>query len=198
MMTKLNFSLLEPKKQLAKLSVDSLTCKIGSTSIVPSTSVRNLGAWFDLNLGMSTHITKACSMSFFHLNNIKRVSKFLSKDSLVTLIHAFITNRLDYCNSLLYGLPTSELAKLQRVHNAAARLVSNTHKFNHISPVLCQLHWLPVKFRVDFKILLLTFKALHGLAPKYISDLVIVKLKASTYCLRSNKIYLENLKCKIH
>ena len=192
---KTEFLIIGTKQQLAKLSVDSL--KIGSTSIVPSTSVRNLGAWFDSNLGMSTHITKACSISFFHLHNIRRISKFLSKNSLITLIHAFITNRLDYCNSLLYGLPTSELAKLQRVHNVAARLVSNTHKFDHISPVLRQLHWLPVKFRVDFKILLLTFKALHGLAPKYICDLVTVKT-ASTYCLRSNnKVYLENPKCKI-
>ena len=109
----------------------------------------------------------------------------------------FITNRLDYCNSLLYGLPTSELAKLRRVHNAAARLVSNTQKFNHISPVLHQLHWLPVIFHIDVKILLLTFKALHGLSPKYISDLVSVK-KGFNYCLRSNnKVCLEYPKCKM-
>ena len=135
---KTEFLIIGTKQQLAKLSVDNL--KIGSTNIVPSTSVRNLGAWFDSNLCMSTHITKACSTSFFHLHNIRRIRKFLSKDSLVTLIHAFITNRLDYCNSLPYGLPTSELAKLQRVQNAAARLVNNTQKFNHVSLVLHQLH----------------------------------------------------------
>lgn len=87
---------------------------------------------------------------------------------LQTVIHAFITSRLDYCNSLYFGLPKSSLDRLQLVQNAAARLLTGTRKREHITPVLASLHWLPVKFRIDFKILLYVFKALHGCAPQYI------------------------------
>ena len=94
---------------------------------------------------------------------------------------AHIISPLDYCNSILYGLPSSELIKLQRVQNAAARLVTSTPRYCHITPILYELHWLPVKFRIDFKLLLITFKALYGMAPKYIADLLNIrkKLKAT-------------------
>ena len=87
-------------------------------------------------------------------------------------IHAFISSRLDYCNSLLSGIDQSSLRRLQLVQNAAARLLTGTKKREHITPVLAALHWLPVHFRIDFKILLFTFKSLHGLAPSYLADLV--------------------------
>ena len=90
---------------------------------------------------------------------------YLSNDSLSTLVQAFITSRLYYCNGLLYGLPKEEKAKLQRVQNAAAWLVMGTTMLSPITPVLHELHWLPVQARINFKILLLAFKADHGLAP---------------------------------
>ena len=109
--------------------------------------------------------------------------------SLLTLVHAFITNRLDYCNALLYGLPKEQIAKLQHVQNAAARLIVDIGKYSHITPVPYELHWLPVQARIHFKILLLAFKA--GLAPVYICNLLAVKCKSS-YNLRSNSgILLE-------
>ena len=98
------------------------------------------------------------------------------------LVHAFITFRVDYCNSLLYGLPSYQFHKLQRVLNASARLVCNVPRFCHISPLLRGLHWLPVKARIEFKILLITFKAIHGLAPKYLCELLT--FKSSLYNLR--------------
>lgn len=88
------------------------------------------------------------------------------------MVHAFITSRLDSCNSILYGLPEAELSKLQRIQNTAARLVARVKKSDHISPVLHNLHWLPVRSRIVFKILLITFKALHGQAPIYITELL--------------------------
>ena len=91
--------------------------------------------------------------------------KYLSKDSLLNLVHAFITSRLDYCNALLYGLPKEQITKLQHVKNAAARVVMGIGKYSHITPVLYELHWLPVQARIQFKITLLAFKAIHSLAP---------------------------------
>ena len=101
-----------------------------------------------------------------------------------------ITCRIDYCNSLLCGLPDNSLNKLQRVQNAAARLITGTAKFSHITPVLCSLHWLPIKQRVQFKMLILVFKAINGLAPNYISNLVNI------LCRRNNEILLEPYKGK--
>ena len=132
-----------------------------------------------------THLTKSCNAAFFHLFNIRRIRKFLSQDTTRTLVNAFVTSRLDYCNSLLYGLPATHLNKLQRVQNTAARLICNISRFDHITPTLYNLHWLPVKFRIDFKVLLITYKAVHGLAPEYITDIITVKPK-SHYSLRSN------------
>ena len=135
---------------------------------------------------MSTHISKSCSAAFFWLHNIKRISKCLVKDKLEMVLNAFVTSRIDYCNGLLYGLPDCEITKLQRVQNAAARLLTSSRKYDHIMPVLHDLHWLPVNYRIHFKILLLTFKAaLNGMAPAYISDLINVR-KHARYSLRSN------------
>ena len=99
-------------------------------------------------------------------------------------MHAFVTSRIDYCNGRLYGLPECEITKLQRVQNAAARVLTSSRKYFHIPPVLQELHWLPVRYRIHFKILLLTFKALNGMAPAYISDLINVR-KHARYLLRS-------------
>ena len=102
------------------------------------------------------------------------------------MIHAFVSSRLDYCNSLLYGLPELQIDKIQRVQNAAARLIFKKPKFCHITPVLSQLHWLPIKYRIEFKILLMTFKAIHGMAPNYICKL-LRRRKSTTSSLRSSK-----------
>ena len=137
-----------------------------------------------------------CKAAFFNLHNIRRKGRYISNDSLSTLAQAFITSRLYYCNGLLYGLPKEEKAKLQRVQNAAARLVMGTTMLSPITPVLHELHWLPVQARINFKILLLAFKADHGLAPAYINILAF-KCKSS-YNLRPNSgILLEPPKGKM-
>ena len=123
--------------------------------------------------------------SFYYLYNIRQIRKYLSRDSSETLIHAFVSSRLDYCNSLLYGLPQVQIDKIQRVQNKAARLIFKKPKFCHIIPVLSQLHWLPINYHIEFKILLMTFKAIHGMAPDYICKL-ISRRKSAGYSLRSN------------
>ena len=115
----------------------------------------------------------------------------------VTSVHAYITSRLDYCNGLLFGLRKAQIAKLQRVRNAAARLILGVGKFSHITPALYELHWLPVSLRIDYKILLLTFKCIYGLAPTYFSDLISIKSNSS-YNLRSTgKLLLDHPKGKM-
>ena len=117
--------------------------------------------------------------------NLRSIRKYLFKDNTKTLIHAFISSRVDYCNSLLYGLPEYQLNKLQRVQNMCARLICNESKYCHITPLLVDLHWLPVKFRIEFKILLIVFKIFKGFAPSYLSFLITPK-PGSKYNLRSS------------
>ena len=93
-------------------------------------------------------------------------------------------SHIDYCNSLLYGLPNSQLGKIQRVLNASARLVCNAPRFCHITPIMHDLHWLRISARINFKVLLLTFKALHSLAPQYLRSLI--SNKTSCYNLRGS------------
>ena len=109
---------------------------------------------------------------FFHLRNIRRIRDCLSLADTEKLVHAFITSKLDNANSLLYGLPKFLINRLQNVQNAAARVVTRTRKYDHIKPVLKQLHWLPISQRINYKILLLTYKALNGQAPSYITELL--------------------------
>ena len=120
-------------------------------------------------LGNNTDICKSC---YFNIRNIYRIRKFLSTEDTKILVNAFVTSRLDNCNSLLYGLPHGLLHKLQLVQNCAARLILGGYKYDHITPLLRELHWLPVEHRIVFKLLLLTFKALNDLAPCYISKLL--------------------------
>ena len=105
--------------------------------------MRNLGSWFDHNLEMSSHLSKQCASAFYHLHNISRIRKFLNTDTTKALVDTFVTSRVDYCNSLLYSLPASHLNKVQRVLNAAARLVFRAPRYCRITPLLYELHWLP-------------------------------------------------------
>ena len=136
--------------------------------------VRNIGVLMDSSLSMEQHITNTCKSGFYHLRNISRIRKYLSRQSAESLVHAFVTSRLDFCNSTLYGLPGYLIERLQKVQNAAARVVTLTGKHEHITPVFYNLHWLPVEQRIMYKLALLTYKALNGLAPKYISDLISI------------------------
>ena len=112
--------------------------KVGQAEVTPVSSVRDLGAWFASHLDMSTHVTKACSSTFYYLYNIRHIRKYLSRESTERLVHAFVTSRLDYCNSLLYGVSEYQIRKLQRVMNVSVRLLYCVpiSKYCHITPVL--------------------------------------------------------------
>ena len=133
---------------------------------------KNLGVYFDNHLCLDTHLSKTAKSLNSSLYKTGKIRKYLDKKSCATLLSGIFTSRLDYCNSLLYGLPKCSIDKLQKLQNRAARTLTFTRKFDHISPVLRQLHWLPVEKRITYKVLLLSFKSLHGLAPEYLSDLL--------------------------
>jgi hypothetical protein len=161
---------------------------IGNDNIVPTNTARNIGATFDDTLSMTDHISHMCRGAWFHLKQIGQIRQYLDSSAAATLMHSFVSSRLDSFNGLLFGVPKHQLDKLQRVQNAAARVVTRTRKSEHITPILIDLHWLPIVKRIEYKILLLTFKALHGMAPGYIQDLIKVSKKSR--CLRSNTLKL--------
>ena len=138
-----------------------------------SSTVRNLGVTFDQEMSFDSHIKLISRTAFFHLRNIMKIRNILSLQDAEKLVHAFVTSRLDYCNSLLSGCSNKSVRTLQFIQNAAARVLTGTRKRDHITPVLASLHWLHPQFRIQFKILLLTYKALNGQAPSYLKDLVL-------------------------
>ena len=145
---------------------------LGSLTPNIRNSVKNLGVTFDSSFKFQKQISSVIKASFFQLRLISKVKPYLPFKQLEMLIHAFISSRLDYCNALYVGIDQSLVRRLQLVQNSAARLLTGTKKRDHITPVLASLHWLPVKFRIDFKILLIAFKSINGLAPPYLTELV--------------------------
>jgi hypothetical protein len=121
---------------------------------------------------MEQHVTKICKACYFHLRNISAIRSSLTREAAEKLVHALISSRLDNCNSLLYSLPTRLLSKLQRVQNTAARIITRSAKHHSITSIMKQLHWLPIKQRVQFKIATITWKSLHSQAPSYIDELL--------------------------
>ena len=121
---------------------------------------------------MKNQVTAVCKSAHFHLRKIGRIRKFISYEACEKLIHAFVTSQLDCGNSALYGLPDKQLNRLQRMLHIAARILTLTPTACHITPIMKQLHWLPINCRIEFKVLLLTFKSMNNLAPTYLSDLL--------------------------
>jgi hypothetical protein len=145
---------------------------VGDSDVAASEVVRSLGVFLDRTLSLEDHVNRTCKSARYHLYNISRIANILPMKAREQLIHALIFSRLDYSNGLLYGLPQKQLHKLQLVLNSAARVVRKVPKREHITPTLKALHWLPIQARIEFKIALLTFKVLHGLAPSYLRALI--------------------------
>ena len=151
-------------------SISHITAGEAVVNLVPK--ARDLGVILDTHMTMRPHINSITRSASFALKKISSIRKYLDRQSCEKLVHAFISSRLDNCNSLLINLPDKDLRKLQRIQNSSARLIALTRKRNHITPVLFRLHWLPVYYRIIFKVLLLTYKTLSGMAPAYMSDIV--------------------------
>ena len=168
---KTEFLVISSKPVSRMFAMPSL--KVGEQSIVPSSTARNLGGIKDPHVSMVAHILSICRSCYLHIYNINKLRKFMDCTSLEHIVHAFITTKLDYCNSLLSGIPSTLTQRLQRIHNTAARILTSCGKHAHITPVSQSLHWLPVEQRIKYKTLLLVFKSINGLAPTYLSELLV-------------------------
>ncbi len=148
------------------------TIQLGSSTITPSASVRNLGVIFDDQLTFKEHIAKTAQSCRFALHNIRKIRPFLTEHAAQLLVQALVISRLDYCNALLAGLPSNTIKPLQMIQNAAARLVFNEPKRAHVTPLFVSLHWLPVAAHIQFKTLMLAYRTTTGSAPTYFHSLL--------------------------
>ena len=105
---------------------------------------KNIGAYMDGTLTFHKQITETCKSAFYSIRNIYKIRKFLNLDTAKILVHAFVTSKLDHCNSLLYGPPKYEIQRLQHALNSATRLITLSHKFDHITPLPMSLYWLAI------------------------------------------------------
>ena len=158
--------------------------RIGDACIHPSAYIRNLGVTMDAAGSMSTHVLSLGRSASFALWKVGKIRHLLDPNSTEKLIHAFVTSRLDYCNSLLFGLPVHEIQKLQLIQNSAARLITKTKKCLPYYAYFERTTWLPVQRRIEFKILCVTFKILHNMAPAYLEELL--SRRGNGRSLRSN------------
>ena len=181
--SKTEFIIIGSQQQLNKMTFDSI--QVGDVDIVSVDCVRNLGSMWDSHMKMDKHVAKVCKAGYFQLYQIRQIRHCLTEDATKTLVHSFVSSHLDYCNSLLYNISAVQLTKLQKLQNSAARLVTLTSVYSHITPVLRDLHWLPVVCRIQFKILLLVYKGLNGKAPAYITEM-LKPVNDSRYSLRSS------------
>ena len=155
---------------------DNQCLVVGKDKIEVSDYVKILGVTFDNRMTLQKHITNICRSVNMHIRKINSIRRYLSNTAVRTLEQSIVIARLDYCNSVCVGLPMNRLQRLQFVQNSAARVISQTKRYTSITPILNELHWLPINKRCQFKILLLTFKSLNGCAPEYLCDMLNVNM----------------------
>ena len=169
--SKTEYLLIGTRQQRSKIINPSISFK--DVSLSPTDSARNLGVIFDSNLDFKSNISSICRSSFFHIRQLRQIRPSLDKNSAIVLANALVHSKLDYCNSLLSGLPNTSIIRLQYVQNSLARVVCNTTKFHsHTATLLKGLHWLPIPERIKFKIASLTFKVINFGKPSYLAELI--------------------------
>ena len=158
---------------LRKIPPGSGSVHAGSSVIEPLSVVRDLGVMIDAQLSMQEHVSRTARSCFFHLRRLRSVRAQLGRDVTdANLVAALVLSRLDYCNAVLAELPASTLAPLQRVLHAAARLVCGLRPRDHVTASLKELHWLPIRQRIDYKLCLMVHNVSVGHAPAYLSDIL--------------------------
>ena len=193
---KTEFLIIGTSTQRAKLN-GFFPTHILSQSITPATSFLNLGVTFDENFNFKQHISKTCRCCFYHIRDLRRIRRFLSLSVAKTIATALVSSRLDYCNSLLYNTANKDIAKLQRVQNCLARVVTRSPRFSRSVPLLKSLHWLPVHYRIIFKICTITYQALSSTQPAYLNSMLTpARNSRQLRSTSSNPLYIPRVKTK--
>ncbi len=160
----------------------NFTFQLGSSTITPSKTARNLGVVIDDKLNFTDHITKTARSCSFALYYIKKIRPFLWEHATQLLVQALVLSRLDYCNALLAGLPASSIKPLQLIQNAAARLIFNEPERLHVTPLFINLHWLPIAARIKFKALMFAYRTTSGSACLYLNSLLHTYMPSRLIC----------------
>ena len=182
MIQRLNFVVAASAHNLCNLP--NVQLNVGSTLISPSETIRNLGVIFDHRMSMSHHISHICSTVTFYLRNIARIRRFIDQSACHNDVRSLVLSCIDYCNGLLSSIPSTQLDRVQRLQNWAAQLVFQVSRDHPSQPLLNSLHWLPLKQRIIFKLLLFVYKILNNQAPKYLDT--CLNLYTPTRSLRSS------------
>jgi len=180
---KTEFIWLSTSRRRHQIPADHLI--IGTNTVPAVASARNIGVYVDSVMSMREHITRVTSSCFAVLRQLRTIRRALSDHACDMLITSFIFSRLDYCNVIYAGLPERDLRRLQSIQNAAVRLTFGARRFEHVTPLLRHKHWLPVNQRITFKLSVLAFKCINGLAPPYLANHIHPAASDYTSRLRS-------------
>jgi hypothetical protein len=157
---------------IRRIADENRSISLCSTVLKSVVVVRNLGVLIDLELTMKQHINHVVSVGYYHLRRLRQIRRHVTRDAMKQLVSALVLSRIDYCNSVLIGLPACSIYPLQRLQNAAARLVMGLRARDHVTSTLAELHWLPVRFRILFKVSLIMFLIHSHQCPEYLSNIV--------------------------
>ena len=172
-------------------SENTTTLKINAegTSSIVNTDVKSLGIHLDEKLSMTTHISTTIQTCNMHLRNLWYLASKLTLPLKIQMTHAMILSRLDYCNCVLYGITSKDLARLQKVQNSAVRFIFGKGKRSHVTQLLKKVHFLPVKQRIMFKIALMVFKCINNIAPIYLQELIALRNPKLNYLRVDNDFF---------
>ena len=168
---KTEFLVIGTNRNREKAAVNGIS--VGGSTIPKSPFARNLGVLIDESLSLENQVNEVVKNCRFVMRELWQIRKYLTQETTKTIVHGTVISRLDFCNGLYINMPSVHIQKLQKIMNEAARLVTLTPRKDHITPVLVSLHWLPIKERIDYKVLITVFKALNDAGPDYLRELLV-------------------------
>ena len=177
------------KQQLAKVS-QAVQLNVSTDVIKCTQSACNLGVWLDDKLTFDIQVGKICQSCMLNIKKLAKIRRYLTPQSAAVLSAAIVASKLDYCNSILTGISSTNIQRLQRIQYALARVIHRVPWREHITPTITKLHWLPVQQRKNFKLALLTWKALHLQQPSYVAELLNQRSTNGEHNLRDRGIML--------